>query len=100
MLSRAATWRICETKILRVTLQPGKYEMLSSVILGRKKFELRMLICPANLECTHECGGYTQKNGKTEGHEWFGQFWRSVFQRRKPRETEKYEQKIFHPKQR
>ena len=48
-------------KILRVTLQPGEYEILSSVNLGRKKFELQMLICSANLECTHECGGFSPK---------------------------------------
>ena len=61
MLSRLATWRICGDKIPRVTPQPWKYEILSSVNLGRKKFELRMLICSAHLGCTHECGWvYTQ----------------------------------------
>ena len=43
-------------KILRVTIDPGEYETLTSVNLGRKKFELRKLICSSNLWCTHECG--------------------------------------------
>ena len=102
MLSRLATWRICGDKIPRVTPQPWKYEILSSVNLGRKKFELRMLICSAHLGCTHECRWvYTQtKHGywETDSHEWCGQFWRSVFQRRMPRETEKHNEISFQPK--
>ena len=48
--------------ILRETLKPGEYEILSSVILGRKRYKLRMLFCSANLGCTHECGSvYTQR---------------------------------------
>ena len=77
MLSRdtAYLW----DKILRVTLKPGEYEILSSVNLGRKKHKLLMLFCSVNLGCTHK---------RTESHEWFGQFWRSVSRRRLPRETE------------
>ena len=39
MMSRLATAYLW-VKILRVTLQPGEYEILSSVNLGRKKYEL------------------------------------------------------------
>ena len=34
-----------------------------------------------------------------ESYEWFRRLWRYVSQRRMPGETEKHEQKIFHPKQ-
>ena len=47
--------------ILRETLKPGEYEILSSVILGRKRYKLRILFCSAILGCTHECGGCTPK---------------------------------------
>ena len=61
------TQRICGTKILRVTLQPREFEILSSVSLGRKKFEHRMLICSANLGCTPECGRCTHKQNMDIG---------------------------------
>ena len=51
MMSRLATAYLWVK--IRVTLQPGEYEILSSVNLGRKKYELRMLVCSANLGCTH-----------------------------------------------
>ena len=51
MLSSRDTWYLWD-KILRVTLQPGEYEILSSVDLGRKKYKLRMLFCSASLGCT------------------------------------------------
>ena len=60
MMSRLATAYLW-VKILRVTLQPGEYEILSSVNLGRKKHELRMLVCSANLGCTHWCEVCTHK---------------------------------------
>ena len=46
-------------EILQVNLQIREYEILSRVNLGRKKYKLRMLICPPNLGSTHECGGCT-----------------------------------------
>ena len=36
-------------KNLRVTLKPGEYQILSSENLGRKKYKIRMVFCPACL---------------------------------------------------
>ena len=44
-----------------------EFEILSSVSLGRKKFEHRMLICSANLGCTPECGRCTHKQNMDIG---------------------------------
>ena len=40
-----------------------------------------------------------QRTWWIESYVWFRRLWRSVSQRRMPRETEKHKQKIFHPKQ-
>ena len=45
-----------------------------------------------------ECGS-DQRTSGIESYVWFRRLWRSVSQRRMPRETEKHKQKIFHPKQ-
>ena len=88
MLSCFATRRFCGTKFFEQLLKPGEYEILSSVDRGRKKYKLRILFCSANLGCTHK---------RTECHEWFRQFWRSVSQRRLPRETESTCKRSFIP---
>ena len=88
MLSCFATRRVCGTTFFEQLLKPGEYEILSSVDRGRKKYKLRILFCSANLGCTHK---------RTECHEWFRQFWRSVSQRRLPRETESTCKRSFTP---
>ena len=101
MLSSSRDTAYLWDKILRVTLKPGEYEILSSVNLRRKKYKLRMLFCSGNL------GVYTQMRGvhtqtkygywKTESYEWFRQFRRSVSQRHLPRETESMRKRSFTP---
>ena len=88
MLSCFETRRVCGTTFFEQLLKPGEYEILSSVDRGRKKYKLRILFCSANLGCTHK---------QTECHEWFRQFWRSVSQRRLPRETESTCKRSFTP---
>ena len=70
LLSLLAAQRICET-ILQVNPQIPEYEILSSVNLERKKYELWMWFWSANF------GSYV----------WFSRLWRSVSQRRMPREA-------------
>ena len=69
-------------KIHHVTLKIGEYEILSSVNLGRS----------VNSHC-----GSDQRTSGIESCVWFRRFWRSVSQRRMPRETEKHKQEIFQP---
>ena len=48
-LSRLAAQRICQTKFFKWPSNSGEYEILSSVNLGRKKYELRMWFWSANV---------------------------------------------------
>ena len=72
-------------KILRVTLQPGEYEILSSLDLGRKEVQTPDVVLLSESQVyTQIMRVYTQMKCA----EWFRQFWRSVSQKRLPRETE------------
>ena len=84
-------------KILRVTLKLGEYE-----ILGETVQTPDVVLLSESRVCTLMREVYTQtKYGywETESYDRFRQVWRSVSQRRLLRETEKYEEKIFHTKQ-
>ena len=75
-------------RILQVNLKknPESTKILSSVNLGRKKYELRDVVLISELR-------------GIESNVWFRRLWRSVSQRRMARETEKHKQKIIHLKQ-
>ena len=82
-------------KILRVTLKPGEY--LSS----EKEVQTPdVVLFSESLVYTQMREVYTQiksGNWETESYEWFRQFWRSVSQRRLPRETESMCKRSFTP---
>ena len=86
MLSRLVAQRIFETTILQVNLKiQGVEETL------KWEFEKKE-VWTLNVVLISELRGI-------ESYVWFRRLWRSVSQRRMPRETEKHKQKIFHPRQ-
>ena len=85
MLSRLAAQRICETKILQISKKNQGSMRCSQVRTWEEERR--------NSEC-----GSDQRTSGIESYVWFRGLWRSVSQRRMPRETEKHKQKIFHSK--
>ena len=83
-LSRLAAQRICETKILRVTLTVRGVRDTLKCEPGKKEVWTPNVVQISELREVESCV-------------WFRRLWRSVSQRRMPRETEKYE--IFQPMQ-
>ena len=73
-------------KILQVTLKIPGSTRYSQVWTREER--------STNSEC-----GSAQRTSRIESYVWFRRLWRSISQRRMPRETEKYEWKIFHPEQ-
>ena len=85
-LSRLAAQRICETKILQVTIEVRRVQNTLKCEPGKN--EVRT---PTVVLCSELRG--------IESYVWFRRLQRSVSERRMPRETEKHRQKICQPKQ-
>ena len=86
MLSRLVAQRNCETKIIQVNLKiQGVEEILKWELENKEVWTLNVVLIS-------ELRGI-------ESYVWFRRLWRSVSQRRMPRETETHKQNIFHTKQ-
>ena len=73
--------RDCETIILRGTLKPGEYELLSSAELGRKEYKL----------ASGNCGSGTEESGSLSGTSDSRSEWMRNERRSKRRHTKQKE---------